>query len=225
MKRNNTKFFSYIPRLITLLIILTGASNSYAADFVKKVDFPVMSTRHYSFMDTICNYISKTNIHEVQRTGIFYDDYYKGSITDFIFSLLFYEYDEDNGRYVRPENSLRGNFELQLNGSYRLEVSAYLFLDGSGNYIPDGYLFENKGLLFFSHKFLNGYFIKQQRTKELECFLNFGYGLIWTFNIDNGKVTKAYAFFSESEIAHEAIDLMTGQIVPYKDYESVFYEK
>lgn len=213
MKKNHTACFnSCAILLICGFLLLLSVSQSMAKGFIREETYSLMSTRDFAFMDSISSYIANSDLRKIDSTERFYREPYKGKIDDFIFDISFYRFDKEGGKYESPSVRLRPD------GSYRITVTAYLYLIGYGK----GYLFHIGKLCFYSDDYLLNYFSKELKSETLKCFFNGGMGYNWSFIIDNGKITAAYGFYSSCEVPEYVIDLITGKKIEFHKYTDIF---
>ncbi len=216
MKKSSIAYFRLSIKSKCLgLMFMVSWMHIMAVDFIRNTDYQFMTTANYSFMDSIADYISDTNLEKVcllsQNVS-----YTPCSTSDFVFYLTVYKVDEKTQRYEFPYGEER--MQLLPRGSYRLSVRAY--------YMPctgEDYVFSVKGYTFFSMCYLEGYFKRKQSVKTYKSFMNYGNGYTWDFIICDGKVTGAYAYHANSEVPREVLDLNTGKIMSYEQYKPIFY--
>ena len=179
------------------------------APATEKNTYPLVSTIYSELMDSVVSVIKRTDLRKVYSlTGLGKDK--NRNPTDYIYDLILCQRNPKTGMYEYPP--------IELNEQTFLADSSNVFIITGSIRIHAlyAYIFRIKDLLFYSNKFLKGYFLMIIGNTEKECVFDFvGYG--WIFKTEHGKIIEAYAFYSMSENPFKIIDLIKNEVVNRED--------
>ena len=201
--------FRYI--FCTAFIVIS--INVFAINCNKKKEYPVVSTTQFEFMDSIVSMVSQTNLRQIYSFSNYgVDKEHKPE--DFIYNLTIYQQDYNSNEWKKPSYEIKEQ-DFRADGTYMLTVSAYLFIPDTENNIFKGYIFNYRGLKFFSDTYLRGFFKKVMDKTFCKYQFDTGYGYSWTFKIEEGKLVEAYAYYSLSEPPFKVLDIINDEIINY----------
>ena len=203
-------------RYIFCMVFIAISINGFAVNRNKKKEYPVVSTAKFEFMDSLVSMIANTNlklIYSFSNYGV--DKELKPE--DFIYNLTVYQQDYNTNEWKRPSYEVREQ-DFQACGTYMLKVSGYLFIPDTDENIFKGYIFNYRGMDFFSDTYLSGFY-KRVIGNTFRNYRNYlfetGTGYNWTFKIEQGKIVEAFAYYSDSEIPFKVLDILNDEVMDY----------